>query len=145
MQLRGVAMAEQIRDSIRQAFAALPDGCRYAPATETQLRTFEQEFGSIPDDFRWFLTKCGGGVCGSEWIDGIAELTTTHRKYRAGSRPSGWTMADVFVIGWDGSGNPYGIHRSTGEIIVEDHNFGGIHVMAPSFGDFLARGLLDTV
>ena len=51
----------------------------------------------------------------------------------------------MFVIGWDGAGNPYGIHSGTGEIANEDHNFGGIHVMAPSLGDFLARGLLDSV
>jgi hypothetical protein len=138
-------MDERLRDSIRRASAALPDGCRYAPATESQLRVFEQEFGPIPDDFRWLLTECGGGVCGSEWIDGIAELTATHRKFRVESRPGGWTMTDVFLIGWDGSGNPYGIHRRTGEIVVENHNFGGIHVMAPSLGDFLARGMLDTV
>jgi hypothetical protein len=138
-------MDERLRDSIRRAFAAMPDGCRYAPATDTQLRTFEQEFGPIPDDFRWFLTECGGGVCGSEWIDGICELARTHQKFRAELGPGGWTIANVFVIGWDGGGNPYGIDRGTGRIVVEDHDFGGIHVMAPSLGDFLARGLLDAV
>jgi hypothetical protein len=136
-------MDERLRESIRQAFAALPDGCRYAPATEAQLRAFEETFGPIPDDFRWFLTECGGGVCGSEWIDGMAELAGTHSKFRAESGPGGWTMSDVFVIGWDGGGNPYGIHRGTGEVVVENHDFGGVHTRAQSLEEFLARGLLE--
>ena len=49
----------------------------------------------------------------------------------------------MFVIGWGGGGNPYGIRRSSGEIVAEDHDFGGVHVMARSLGDFLALGLLD--
>ncbi|MGC4007076.1 MAG: SMI1/KNR4 family protein [Pirellulales bacterium] len=134
-------MDERLRNAVRKAFAALPEDCRYAPATATQLLTFEREFGPIPNEMRWFLSECGGGVCGSEWIDGITELTMTHRKFHAELCPGGWTMTDVFVIGWDGAGNPFGIHCS-GEIVVEDHNFDGIHVVAASLGDFLARGLI---
>jgi hypothetical protein len=51
----------------------------------------------------------------------------------------------VFLIGWDAGGNPYGIRRGTGEVVVEDHDFGGVHTKAPSFGDFLARGLIEAV
>lgn len=46
-------------------------------------------------------------------------------------------MRDVFIIGWDGSGNPFGIHTPTGELRVEDHTFGGVHRMAESFRQFL--------
>lgn len=52
-------------------------------------------------------------------------------------------MNDVFVIGWDGGGNPFGIHIESGRIIVEDHDFGGIHDMAKSFAAFLEHGLLS--
>ena len=52
-------------------------------------------------------------------------------------------MADVFVIGWDGAGNPFGIDRATGRVLVEDHNFGGIHEMAESFSAFLEAGLKE--
>jgi hypothetical protein len=52
-------------------------------------------------------------------------------------------MDGVFVIGWDGAGNPFGIETATGKILVEDHNFGGIHEMASSFEAFLERGLLS--
>lgn len=52
-------------------------------------------------------------------------------------------MQDVLITGWDGAGNPFGIERSTGRIIVEDHNFGGIHEMAPSWAILLAKGFLN--
>lgn len=50
-------------------------------------------------------------------------------------------MRDVFIIGWDGFGNPFGIAENSGKLLVEDHNFGGIHEMAESFEAFLTKGL----
>lgn len=52
---------------------------------------------------------------------------------------NGW----CFVIGWDGAGNPFGIEIVIGKLLVEDHNFGGVHEMAMSFEAFLERGLLS--
>ncbi|MBC7967699.1 MAG: SMI1/KNR4 family protein, partial [Fuerstia sp.] len=94
---------------------------------------FENVFGSIPTDYRWYLATCGGGVIGSEWVDDITQLKDSHLKFSS----EGWTMNNVFVIGWDGGGNPMGIDRATGRILVEDHDFGGIHVLANSFADFV--------
>jgi hypothetical protein len=66
-----------------------------------------------------------------------------HTKFAAESIGShGWTMTDVFIIGWDGAGNPYGIQVNTGAILVEDHTFGGTHQMAASFEAFLVDRLL---
>ncbi len=48
-------------------------------------------------------------------------------------------MNEFFIMGWDGWGNPYGIHTQTGEVVFEDHNFGGVHVMAASFEEFLLK------
>ena len=136
-------MNESKRKLFATAFAALPDGCKNDVATEAQLEEFESTFGAIPDDFRWFLIHCGGGTIGSEWVDGIDELPNTHRKFKEESNIAhGWTMDGVFVIGWDGAGNPFGIETATGRILVEDHNFGGTHEMSPSFESFLERGLL---
>lgn len=116
---------------------------RHPPASEPQLAAFEARFGRIPPVFRWFLETCGGGVIGSDWVDGIEQLTLTHEKFRAESaRATGWRMTDVFVIGWDGAGNPFGIDLNTGRLLVEDHHFGGIHEVAPSFEAFLASDLL---
>lgn len=51
-------------------------------------------------------------------------------------------MEGVFVLGWDGAGNPFGIETTTGKLLVEDHNFGRAHEMASSFEAFLEQGLL---
>ncbi len=82
-------------------------------------------------------------MVGSEWVDDIERLSKTHQKFSAESgMANGWRMKGVFVIGWDGAGNPFGIHTQSGKVLVEDHNFGGVHEMAPSFEAFLVRGLL---
>ena len=137
-------MDATLKQQIADAFNALPDGCRYPAASEDELAAFEADFASIPEDFRWFLATCGGGTVGSDWVDDINRLRDSHRKFDAeSSADGGWTMRDVFVIGWDGSGNPFGVHAPTGKLIVEDHDFGGIHDMAGSFSDFLVGRLLS--
>lgn len=126
-------MTERIRLALLAAWHDCPEDYRLQPASEEELSSFESEFGPIPPAFREYLEVCGGGIGGSpEWIDGLTELVATHRHYSTGLPEGWWTMRDVFVIGWDGSGNPFGIERSSGRILVEDHDFGGIHEMVPS-------------
>jgi hypothetical protein len=135
---------EATHQALLDAWRSRPDDIRYPPASEDQLRRFESEFGPIPSGFRRFLAEFGGGVVGREWVDGIRELPVTHRKFRDESgSPHGWSMAEVFVIGWDGAGNPFGIDRASGRVLVEDHNFGGNHEMAESFESFLIAGLRE--
>lgn len=124
--------------SIIAAHRALPEDMRSRPATEKDLAAFESEFDAIPPSYRWYLQNCGGGVASSEWLDDIHKLAASHRKFQKERGEGGWTMRDVFVIGWDGAGNPFGIRTRTGEVMVEDHNAGGIYVLAPSFARFLA-------
>jgi hypothetical protein len=132
-------MTEQERDQILHAHWQLPPGCRRPPATEDQIRVFETTFGTIPGDYRWYLLACGGGVIGSEWVDGIDELSSTHRKVQGG----GYAIPNFFPIGWDGGGNPFGFDTSTGKILCEDHDFGGIHEEAQDFfGLLLTKGLI---
>ncbi|MBI5759593.1 MAG: SMI1/KNR4 family protein [Planctomycetales bacterium] len=136
-------MNEAIHQALLTAWKAKPESIRYRPASEDQLIRFESEFEHVPTEFRLFLSEFGGGAVGSEWVDGIEELFESHRKFRKEfGPPRGWTMTNVFVIGWDGVGNPFGIHQPSGKILVEDHNFGGIHTMAESFEEFLIEGIL---
>lgn len=134
-------MTPRIASAIIAAHHALLEEIRSAPATPAELEAFESEHGPIPLAYRWYLEHCGGGVVGAEWVDDIHQLRETQRKFNAESalepRRGGWTMRDVFVFGWDGAGNPMAIRASTGEVVVEDHNFGGVHVLAPSFERFL--------
>lgn len=120
----------------------MPEELYRGPATEEELRGFETSYGPIPEDYRWFLLACGGGHFGSEEVDDIVRLTESHAKFqRESGPPRGWTMRDVFIIGWDGAGNPFGIEATTGRVVVEDHNFGGIHELAPSLEEFMLKGL----
>lgn len=113
---------------------------RYQPAQPVALAGFESAFGPIPAEFRWFLSDCGGGVVGSEWVDGISQLEATHEKFKREKSADGWSSR-MFVIGWDGAGGPFGIEPVSGAVVVEDHNVGDVRQLAPSFEDFLVRGL----
>ncbi len=136
-------MTESQQQQIKAAHEQLPDDCRSAPATAEKLATFEKEFGAIPEDYRWYLANCGGGVIGSEWIDSIEDLPSTHRKVREGQRKGFHRIARFFPIGWDGWGNAYGYDLDSGRIVFEDHNCGGVHELAPDFFSLLcAKGLV---
>ena len=75
-------------------------------------------------------------------MDDIVHLTESHAKFRREfGLPRGWTMSGVFIIGWDGAANPFGIETASGRVVVEDHNFGGIHELAPSLEEFMLRGV----
>lgn len=65
-------------------------------------------------------------------MNGIDRLPATHRKFNTGQ----WNLENVFVIGWDGGGNPFGIARDTGRILAKDHQFPRIYLESPSFKAF---------
>lgn len=134
------------QQEIISAHNALPDGCKFDRATDKQLADFEAEFGTIPSDYRWYLLSCGGGVIGSEWVDGINELRETHNKFRQERDAGNWTLQNFFPIGWDGAGNPFGFDLDSGAIVSEDHNFGGTHREADGFYGLLKlKGLIESV
>lgn len=91
------------------------------------------KFAISDECYRNWLIQTGGGPVGSDWLDGIDELIKSQEKLR--SEP--WSISG-FVIGWDGAGNPIVIAQN-GEIKTEDHNFGGVHVLASNFNELLAK------
>src|SRR6478735_3587610 len=118
-------ISSEAKQRIQMHINAMPDSMRSEPATEEELCEFEATHGSIPADYRWFLCTCGGGYFGSFHLDDIVRLTRSHAKFRREfGPPRGWTMRDVFIIGWDSAGNPFGIEATTGRVVVEDHDFG---------------------
>ena len=135
-------LSPEAKQKIQEHIDAMPEALRCEPATEEQLREFEASYGEIPAEYRWFLLTCGGGHFGSEELDDIFRLTGSHAKFRREfGPPRGWTMSGVFVIGWDGACNPFGIETASGRVVVEDHNFGGSHELAPSLEVFMLKGL----
>ena len=122
------------------AWKQLPESVRYPPATQAQIDAFESEHGPIPLTYCEFLLQFGGGVVSGVWLYGVNQLAATHAKFRGERGPHGWRLEDAFVIGWDGAGNPLAINRA-GAVVVEDHDFGGVHQLAPSFMAYVAQGL----
>ncbi len=136
-------MDQHTKERIIAAYYALPDDLREPRASEAELQEFEAKYGTIPSDVRWFLAACGGCPIGAELLDDIHELARSHRKFHAEwGPPRGYTMANVFIIGWDGGGNPFGIEQATGRILVEYHDGGGIAEFAPSFEQWILDGLV---
>ena len=137
-------MTPSEQQQIKYAHYSLPNHCRRDPASPEQLAAFETEFGPIPTDYRWYLAECGGGVIGSERIDGIKELASTHRKVRQAQTRGFYPIPRFFPLGWDGFGNVYGYNLETGHIIMQDHNFGGIHELADGLYALIRKkGLLS--
>jgi hypothetical protein len=128
------------RRLIRALWEGRPEDVRSAPASEANLIEFESEFGPIPEDYRWFLAECGGGIVGSEWVDDIEHLAASQRKYEQ-ERDAGYWHSSMFVIGWDGGGQPFGVDPLTQAVVSEAD--GQIRTLSPSIEHFLLRGLAD--
>ncbi|MFC1853107.1 SMI1/KNR4 family protein [candidate division CSSED10-310 bacterium] len=107
---------------------------------KNDVLVFEEKYGKIPEDYKWFLKTVGGCPIGSEWIANIKELEKTHIEISDDRNvPKEWKMKSYFIIGFDGWGNYFGICTETGKIFMEDHNFGGIHEIAASFEDYILK------
>jgi SMI1 / KNR4 family (SUKH-1) len=130
----------QLEANLLDAWEQLPSEVRSRRATRADIAELERELGVVPDDYAWFLLNLGGGPVGTEWIDDLQTVRTSHRKFE--SEKELWTLRDCFIVGWDGAGNPLVIDDNTGKLITEDHNFGGIHEVSPSFFRFLSDGIL---
>jgi len=113
------------------------------PATEAEMLDFEKEFGNIPAEYRYFLKKIGFCYVFSEHVDDIKSLIKSHRKFSEESKGLdgwSWEMRDVFIIGWDGAGNPFGICMKTQKIMIE-YMGSGVEVFSDSFQELLENGL----
>ncbi len=77
-------------------------------------------------------------MIGSEWLDNIEELAESHRKFEAERGDGGWALSEFFVVGWDGSGAPYGFDLRNGSIVSEAT--GVVTMLAPTFFDLLVAG-----
>lgn len=137
--------SDELRSRLETYVRTLPSDLLEPSATDDQLVEFESKFERIPEVYRWFLLNYGGGVFGTYTLDGIHQLFRSHEKFqREAQSDLGWTMRDVFVIAWDASGNPVAIENRSGRVVVEDHDFGGIHTLASNFEQFLRRLISQT-
>ena len=118
-------------DLYKEEYKAVING----PVPKNEVDSLLNEFGVTEEFYRDWLIETGGGPIGPDWYDGITELRDSQIKLE--TEP--WSISG-FVIGWDGAGNPM-VLQSTGVIITEDHNFGGVYEVASSFETLLNNGI----
>lgn len=116
-------------------------------ATASDVNLIESKLKlKLDEDYIDFITSFGGGLIGSSEIysmsnssmmdEDIIELNETYKNDNFWEGIDNW-----IIIGSDHSGNPIGIDLD-GKIVSNDHDFGGIYVIAESFSDYLIT-LLD--
>lgn len=66
----------------------------------------------------------GRAYAARQATDGIEQLAGSHRKHLRERSADEW-KADFFLIGWDGAGHPFGIDRTTGELVAEPEGSDG--------------------
>ena len=126
-------LSKETKEHLIKYSQSMPEELQGRKATDLDINKFEEKFYPIPEDYKWILKNCERVFFKAEWVNDIDELFETHIKFqKESSLENGWTLKNVFIIGWDGCGNPYGIDLKTEEIITEDHTFGGIHILGES-------------
>ena len=124
-------MSNHIKMNIIENYKRQYQGAFIGAVEEETVDEVLKQFNITNESYRNWLIQAGGGPIGSEWFDGINELKQSQEKLK--SEP--WSISG-FVIGWDGAGNPIVLSKN-GEVLTEDHNFGGVHKIAASFNDLL--------
>ncbi|MFA7483800.1 MAG: SMI1/KNR4 family protein [Vulcanimicrobiota bacterium] len=109
-------------------------------ATDNDILEFEKQHESIPDDVKWFFKNLvSGGV--DPYISDIHELAKDRAKFLKEKADGLWELDNIFLLGVDGAGNPFGISRDDERVLLEDHDFGGIQEIGATFADFLQSQL----
>lgn len=135
---------EQSKKRILELWKSRNADLSYPPASEQQIEEFENECLKIPEDYRWFLLNCGGGLVASEWVDAIDELYATHIRFNQEcTEGKSWTISDCFVIGWDSSGSPIAIDKG-GNIVVQWEADREIYQLASSLESWLLDSLIPS-
>ncbi|MCJ8332441.1 MAG: SMI1/KNR4 family protein [Lentisphaeria bacterium] len=113
-------MNTKTKEKLLSQLLELPNELFGQPATDEDIHLFEQQFGPIPESYKWVLKNCGKMIIGSDFTDDIIQLSESHKKFNAEKLiGNGWTLKDIFLIGWDGAGNPIGIEIQSGHILIE--------------------------
>lgn len=144
-------MNPRTSERLEQQFATLPITVASEVPSEDEITASALAIGcSFHEDYVDFLRRYGGAMVGSLPVFGlrpvevmgndwwsVVELT---RRFRE----QGWPgVNEWYVISDDGFGNPIGVARD-GRVMISDHNFGGVSVLATDFEDFLLHHCLKS-
>jgi len=123
---------------IKEYASKLPEALKGRLADANEKKELEKYVGEISDEHWWFLQEIGNCPIGPDWIDGIDEVMASNKKFK--NEADFWRMNNVVIVGWDGSGNPFGQKVNTGKIMIEYHDGpDGVFELAPCFAAFLIK------
>lgn len=105
---------------------------------------------SFPQDYRRFLSEFGAGIVGSRPVFGLSEpafgvdyyVGEASERFRS-ELPS--LCDSLVVVSMDLGGSPVGFLPGSETILCMDHDFGGRHVEANSFSQYLERLLEGSI
>ena len=99
-------------------------------------------------DYVEFLQRYGGAMAGSLPVFGLRPVEVMSKHLWSVVVVTEWFRdqewpgtSDWYIISNDGFGNPIGV-AADGQVMISDHDFGGIDVLANNFEDFLINHCL---
>ena len=119
------------------------------PVAMSEVSALEQQAGfSLPQDYKEFVARYGGGIVGPYSVYGLrgadamgddeASALEVTRKFRN----QGWRGTETWlVISTDHAGNPVGLDKD-GKVWISDHDAGVVEIIANSFEDYLRKRCL---
>jgi hypothetical protein len=151
----GGTLKANYRTMKAETIQALNDGFEKHPVTvagcvpRPEVDTLEKQIGfRLPEDYKEFVTRYGGGIVGSFSIFGLraahamavaeaSALEVTHR-----FRKFDWEgTSNWLIVSMDLSGNPIGLDPR-GKVWISDHDAGGVRELAPNFEEYLRKWCL---
>ena len=133
-------LSPDAKAKIEAHLAKFPIAVRERAATEAELREFEAAFGAIPDDYRWLLVAAVAAWLARSELTASRSLPSLTPSFAASLDRHAVGRCEMFsLLAGMVAVNPFGIEQSSGRILVEDHDFGGIHEMAASLQEFILR------
>lgn len=129
-------------ESLRAFFAQYPE-LLAGPASSAEIQSASAALGMpFPDDYREFLSECGGGIVGPCSIYGVRPVDAMGRDWSVVAmteayRSQRWPgVEEWLIVSSDHGGNPIGVGRD-GQVWISDHDLGVVEVLAVDFEEFL--------
>lgn len=141
-------MNKEILSIINEEFEMVPEAFGGA-ITINEVKKAEKLIETkLPEDYIEFICMFGCGVVGSTVILGLGETQFVYRpsfveetlNFRE-ELPSEYKK--IVIIGVDGAGNPIGFNPPNREIILYDHDFGEVVLLANNFSEYLRSACLN--
>ena len=126
---------------LKKAYGLIVDDHnKYRPEKETAIADFENQYGSIPSDYRYLLKEFGGCHFLDPWIFTLSELT--HAVKEGYEHTNVVSSDNAFPVGGLSDGSMVCILKETGKIAILPHDayietIDELQIIADTFKDLI--------